>query len=64
MDLNDLKNRTTAELQELLLEKRAELHNLNAKARTRQLKQVHTVPAARQTIARIMTLLAERQRAK
>lgn len=64
MDLADLKNRSTEELQTVLREKRAELHDLHAKARTRQLKQVHGVRTTRQTIARVMTLLNERDRAQ
>ena len=57
MDFQDLKNKSQAELQELLLQLHAELHALELKAHTKQLKQVHKISQTRKNIARIMTLV-------
>ena len=64
MDFEDLKNKSTDELKELLAETRTELQKLRFEAHAKQLKQVHKISAARQTIARIMTLLTKQKNKK
>lgn len=62
MDFEDLKNKSVKELQELLAEKRHELRELKFKVGEKQLKNMHTIKAARRTIARILTLLKSREK--
>ena len=57
MKFAELKNRTVPELQEMLKEKRAELHSLRFKAVSRELKAAHKIRAARAAVAQIMTAL-------
>jgi ribosomal protein L29 len=57
MDFNDLKNKSVAELAELLAENRAELHTLRMQAYNKTLKQVHKVSATKKIIAQILMLL-------
>ena len=57
MDFIEFKNKSVAELQELLVKVRSELHRNRLKAMGRELKQVHLISEARRTIARIQTLL-------
>ncbi len=58
MDFIDLKNKSIAELKELVAHERGALHDAKAKVASQQLKQVHKIKQLRQTIARIMTLLS------
>lgn len=57
MELEDLKNKSAKELNELLSENRQELQNLYFQAHGRQLKQVHKINLVKKVIARISTLL-------
>ncbi|MFH1789606.1 MAG: 50S ribosomal protein L29 [bacterium] len=60
MKWDDLKNKNTDEIKELLAEQRSILHNLNFQASSKQLKQVHKVNEAKKTISRLRSLLAAR----
>lgn len=64
IEWGDLKNKSAAELKEILAEKKKELHGLYFQAHNRQLKQVHKVSLAKKTIARILTLLRNKEQAK
>ncbi len=57
MQWEDLKNKSTQELKELLSETRHELQNLHFQAHSRQLKQVHKINSAKKIIARVSMLL-------
>ena len=57
MQWEDLKNKSTKELEELLSENRRELQDLYFQAHGRQLKQVHKINLIKKAIARISTLL-------
>ena len=57
MEWEDLKNKSIAELKELLSQTRHELQSLNFQAHGRQLKQVHKINSAKKIIARISMLL-------
>ncbi|MDO8626230.1 MAG: 50S ribosomal protein L29 [Candidatus Magasanikbacteria bacterium] len=61
MDLKDLKAVNTDELKNLLQEKRLALHGLKQKSKSRTLKQVHLPKTTRRTVARILTILKDRQ---
>ncbi|MFH1291590.1 MAG: 50S ribosomal protein L29 [bacterium] len=58
----DIKNKNTDELQELLVQQKAELQNLNFQAHARQLKQVHKISSAKKITARLIILLEQRKR--
>ena len=57
MQWEDLKNKSTKELRELLSETMHELQNLRFQAHSRQLKQVHKINSTKKVIARISMLL-------
>lgn len=59
MKIAELRSRGRRELLELQEELTAKLHKLQWRARSRSLKTVHEIKAARRTRARIFTLLAE-----
>lgn len=61
MKFADLINQGTAELEQLLIGTRATLHGLRQKAHRQQLKQVHTIRATRQMVARVATILRRRR---
>lgn len=62
MQLEDLKNKSAAELKELLSESRQELQNLYFQAHGRQLKQVHKINSVKKLIARASMLLQQAQK--
>ena len=62
MDFADLKNKSMKELQELLTEKRHELREFRFKVGEKQLKNVHNIRVARVLVARILTLLKNREK--
>jgi ribosomal protein L29 len=64
MEWEELKNKNSKELKELLFETRNELRNLYFQAHSRQLKQVHKINLAKKTIARISAFLHKEQKAK
>lgn len=57
----ELNNMNEKQLKEALQEKRAELMELRFKVSERQLKDVRSVRAMRKTIARILTVLNQKQ---
>ena len=57
MQWEDLKNKGTQELKELLSATRHELQTLSFQAHGRQLKQVHKINLAKKVIARVSMLL-------
>ncbi len=63
MELTDLKNKSVAELQELLAKFNAELHAHRLKVAAKALKQVHLISQLRRTIAQIQTLLTAKAKA-
>lgn len=58
MKWEDLKNKSTKELQEMLSETRNELRSLLFQIRSQQLKQVHKIEQTKKTIARISMALS------
>lgn len=61
MDFEELKNKPESELNEVLAEQRGKLREARFKARSKQLKQFNTIANFRKTIARILTVLRQRQ---
>ncbi len=62
MEYRDLQTKSEHELQLMLAEKRVELKDLRFKNASGQLKAVRTIRTIRQVIARILTLLNNRQK--
>lgn len=62
MEYRDLQAKNEHELQLMLAEKRAELKNLRFKNASHQLKTVRHIRVVRQTVARLLTLLNNRQK--
>ena len=60
MDMNELQDKSTAELTELLAATRAQLHAHRLDVRAGRLNQMHTISNSKKTIARILTMLAQR----
>ncbi len=61
MDMEEMRSLTTAQLHEELENTHRELFNLRFRAVTRQLANTSEVGKARKTIARIKTVLRQRQ---
>ncbi len=61
MDFAEIKNKSTAELKELVLEWRAKIRNLRFKASSGGLKQVHQISILRHDIAKALTILKDRK---
>lgn len=61
MEFADLKNKSAAELQDILKDEEQKLFGLRLKAHGRQLKQVHEIDVVRRNIARIQTLLTTKK---
>ena len=61
MDTAEFRQKTEAELHELLAERKAELERLIFAAHEQQLKKVHRPKEVRTDIARILTVLREKQ---
>jgi large subunit ribosomal protein L29 len=59
--MNRLRNLTDTELQEELHKQRARLFNLRREHVIRQLENTAALPQTRKEIARILTILRERQ---
>ena len=59
MDWDEIKTKDVKELKELLSVLREEKRELEFKAHSRQLKQVHRLQEVKKTIARICTLLTQ-----
>ena len=62
--MNTLKDKTTEELNTELKNKKSELFNLRFQLTTGQLQNTAAVRACKKDIARIMTVLSQREQAK
>jgi large subunit ribosomal protein L29 len=60
MKAEELRQKTPAELRELLHQLREELFNLRYQVATNRLKQVHRIREVRKDIARTLTILREK----
>ena len=63
MDTQTIRSKPDAELRSILAEQQALLEDLRFRASARELKNVHEIRQARRAIARILTVLSERQSA-
>lgn len=63
MKPDELRERTDQELRELEEQLRAEMFRMRLRKHTNQLQQTHQLRETRRDIARIKTILTERQRA-
>ncbi|MEL6711406.1 MAG: 50S ribosomal protein L29 [Pseudomonadota bacterium] len=63
MTVSELRQKTSAQLRETLLELRKEQFNLRIQKATDQLKRPHLVKQARRSIARVKTVMNEQRRA-
>ncbi|MBI4434324.1 50S ribosomal protein L29 [Candidatus Uhrbacteria bacterium] len=63
MDTPTIRSKSDAELRSILTEQQALLEDLRFRASARELKNVHEIRACRRVIARILTVLSERQSA-
>lgn len=61
VQLKDMRRLSDTELQDELKSAREELFNLRFQLATRQLKNYRGLPSARRRIARVMTVLQERE---
>jgi large subunit ribosomal protein L29 len=64
MDLKNIRAMSDAELEDALREAKQDLWGARFALSTRQLKDYSTIPLARQTIARILTVQRERKLGK
>lgn len=62
MKTNELREKSVEELAQLLDEKQLDAFRLRMAKATGQLGQIHEVKANRRTIAKILTLINEKQR--
>lgn len=60
MKAEELRQKTPAELRDLLHQLREELFNLRYQVMTNRLKQVHRIREVRKDIARTLTILREK----
>ncbi len=60
MTIKELRVKPLNDLQALLAEKREDLRNMRFKVAQRQLKKVHDVKNTRHEIARILTVIKEK----
>ena len=61
MDIDKVRALTDAELEEELRSQRRNLYDLRFQLATRQLTDYSQIPQTRRTIARILTVMTERQ---
>ncbi len=64
MKLNEMRNLSTEELHEQVREKKRELMDLRFQASIGQLAQNHRIRETKRTIARLLTVLREKQAAE
>lgn len=62
MQLKDMRRLSDTELANELKSSKEEMFDLRFKLATRQLKNYRALPAARQRMARLLTVLGERQK--
>lgn len=61
MDIKELRNKSSAELNDKLTELRKELFSLRMKKSTGQLRTTHELKLVKRNIARVLTLLAQNE---
>jgi large subunit ribosomal protein L29 len=61
MDFDEIKNKSAADLKELILEWRAKMRDLKFKAASGGLKKVDSVAVLRRDIARALTVLKDKK---
>ncbi len=61
MEIKELRNKSIAELQNLLSEKRDTLRAMRFKVNQRQLKKVHEIKLVKKEIARILTFINQKR---
>lgn len=61
LKLNELRELSVADLKEKLTTSRQELFNLRFQHATAQLEKTASIPATKKDIARILTVLAEKE---
>lgn len=61
MKVNDIRNMTTEELRQNLYELKKELFNLSFQHATNQLDNPLRIPAVKKNIARVKTVIRERE---
>ncbi|MCD8391241.1 MAG: 50S ribosomal protein L29 [Firmicutes bacterium] len=61
MKINELREKSTAELEEALAENKHELFNLRFQNAINQLDNPHRITEVKKTIARILTIIRERE---
>ncbi len=64
MDINEVRGLSDRELESALLDAKQELWKLRFDIATRQEKNYSRLPATRRRIARILTVMGERERAR
>ncbi|AAT27729.1 50S ribosomal protein L29 [[Mycoplasma] mobile] len=57
----DIKNKSTTELNDLIVELKAELFLLRFKNKTSQQEQTHKIQVVRKDVAKVLTALKEKQ---
>lgn len=63
MKAKELKNQSNKELQKKLADTRAKIAQLNVDYRTKEIKNVREIRSLKRTVARILTIMSEQQRA-
>lgn len=64
MKYSDLKNKSIEELQQLVIDYKANLFTLRFKSKTGQLDQNHKIKVVKKDIARVLTALNEKLSSK
>lgn len=63
MKAKDMRNKSSKELQKDLSDNRSKLIQLNVDFRTKEVKNVREIRAVKRTIARILTIIAQQEKA-
>jgi len=61
MDIKELRQKTEAELEKMLVELKNKLRDLGFRVARRELKNVREIRVVKQTIARILTILSKKK---
>ena len=64
MKINEIREKTSAELETLLKENKAELFNLRFQHAINQLDNPQKIVEAKKTIAQILTIMTEKEQAQ
>jgi len=63
MKAKELRNQSNKELQKKLVDSRAKLAQLNVDYRTKEVKNVREIRSLKRTVARILTIMSEQDKA-